>query len=105
MTGQTLTVALSHKWERGFDLNAGLSGNIRQFDTIDQFIFMLMFGLIMENIQYVRLKVLLHHADVPVCELRASERVQGLAPNHRSGTSHEETTLSARWISAGFYAD
>ena len=55
MTGQTLTMALSHKWERGFDLNAGLSGNIRQFDTIDQFIFMLIFELIMENIQYVRL--------------------------------------------------
>ena len=55
MTGQTLTMALSHKWERGFDLNAGLSGNSRQFDTIDQFIFMLIFELIMENIQYVRL--------------------------------------------------
>ena len=48
MNGQTLTLALSLgerelNWlsigERGFDLNAGLSGNFRQFDTIDQFIF------------------------------------------------------------------
>lgn len=37
MNGQTLTLALSHKWEKGFEY--GLFRQFRQFDTIDQFIF------------------------------------------------------------------